>query len=282
MTTKIHAISLVRNMEQDLSSFLTILRNEIITILEYNHKDYCLIVFPEYMFRTTPLELVLEYINGTLKNDLSEFSHFLIVLGTVDVPVDGNPEKYYNSALVVYKIDKDDFTIKYVPKTQVLESDIQNNVIAGTNPGAVILPLSQTPDDSMERPKSLNVGVLVCADLYNYGLCYDLVMRQNVDVLLVTAWTATSKGGAQRAKLIWNALCKTRTIEFAVTVAVADHLLNHANKDVGNVTNIYEGNCGYKVPIEENVYSKTNTINISVIHDYRKYWFGKGFRPNLL
>lgn len=201
-------VSLVRDMEKPFGEFTKQVEEEIASW----PKTTLLGVFPEFCWRKSNPQEVFNYLSllkTKIRPDLA------LVLGTLEFTLNGN---YTNNAIVVY-----DGKLWYVPKTKVLKGDKELGIVRGNNPGVICLP-------------RFNLGVLVCADLWDVQLCYKLVFLQKADILAVPAWTATRKSNHKYARLDWHSLARVRSTEYSVIVVVADHLKNFPNTDVANGT----------------------------------------------
>ena len=212
MSYKVVVSSLVRNVHLPLSTF----EDQVLTEVRSWHPDVRLAVFPEYMWRTTATENVIAFASGPLADALHPEQ--VVVLGTVDIEQD---DCITNSALVLHNK-----LLRFVPKTKVLTQDRNNGVARGINPGVIEFPL-------------FRLAVLVCADLWDVKLCYKLAIEQGANVFAVPAWTATRKGGRAGARREWHALARTRSMEYGIVVAVADHAWDHDKTDVANATSIF-------------------------------------------
>lgn len=244
--------SLVRDMEKPFLAFQQEIELEITKYPE----DTLLIVFPEYCWRTTPPKDVFEYIDE-LKNKIS--SKLTLVLGTLEFVLNG---MYTNNAIIISNKN-----MWFVPKTKVLEGELKQKMVAGINPGVIQLP-------------NFRLGVLVCADLWEAPLVYDLVINQKADILAVPSWTATRQGNRIWAKLDFITLAKSRSLEFSIPIIVSDHFINRPTTDVGNALIIADpSKRQIPLPLDENVERLIHKINSQDVIHARNRWQQKGLAP---
>jgi len=244
--------SLVRDMDKP---FLEYQKEIELEITKYP-VDTLLIVFPEYCWRTTPPKEVFEYIEE-LKNKIS--SKLTLVLGTLEFVLNG---KYTNNAIIISNKN-----MWFVPKTKVLEGELKQQMVAGTNPGVIQL-------------QYFRLGVLVCADLWEAPLVYDLVINQKADILAVPSWTATRQGNRIWAKLDFITLAKSRSLEFSVPIIVSDHSINRPTTDVGNALIIADPSKRQNsLPLDENIERLIHKIASEDVIHARNRWKQKGLAP---
>lgn len=244
--------SLVRNMEKSFLEY----QNEIEEEITKYPDDTLLIVFPEYCWRTTPPKEVFDYIDK-LKNKIP--SKLTLVLGTLEFTLNG---KYTNNAIIISNKN-----MWFVPKTKILEGELKQTLIVGINPGVIQL-------------QYFKLGVIVCADLWEAPLIYDLVLKQKADILAVPSWTATRQGNRIWAKLDFITLAKSRSLEFSVPIIVSDHFINRPTTDVGNALIIADpSNRQIPLPLDEYVERLIHKINSTDIIYARNRWKQKGLTP---
>lgn len=246
--------SLVRDMDKPFEIFIIELEKEIMSW----PKDTLLGIFPEYCWRkTSPVE-IFNYIK-ILQTKIPKI--LTLVLGTLEFTLNG---KYTNNAIIIYE-DK----IWYVPKTKVLHQDKLNGLVSGYNNGVISLP-------------RFRLAVLVCADLWDTPLCYKLALIENADILAVPAWTSTFKGNRIQAKQDWHSLARTRSTEYSVIVAVADHIHNFPNHDVANATYIFTPANRGEIFSDENVNKSISIINPTALKLHVDRWKQKGLGQSLV
>lgn len=248
------ACSLVRDMSRSFEEF----QEEVTDYLASLPEDTALAVFPEYCWRTTPAEQVLDFVRGRVKESVSP--DLVLVLGTVDTVLPGSPPnaRPTNTALVL-----GEGRLQFVPKTKVLAADRLNGVVAGTNPGVLAF-------------RRFRLAVLVCADLWDVQLCYDLAHVQNADVFAVPAWTATRRGNRGRAREYWHALANVRCKEYGIVVAVADHARNFQHSDVANATWVFHPSEGCERPDTDPVEECRVRIKPAKLRESVTRWNSKG------
>jgi predicted amidohydrolase len=201
-------LSLVRNMDEDFNVY----KKEIIKKIEKSPSDTLLIVLPEYCWRLTPPAEVFGFIEELKVSIPKELT---LVLGTLEFTLNG---KYTNNSIILH-----DGMLWYVPKTKILDTEVEAGLSAGKNPGVIVLP-------------RFNLGVLVCADLWEGSFLNELVIKQKADIVAVPAWTSTSRGNRKYGRREWRSLATAKSLEYSVCVAVADHVINGKIMDVCNAT----------------------------------------------
>lgn len=248
---KIVCISLTNFPDEALDQFLIRINN----VLSKISSDTDVIVFPEYCWGENNFEDVRKCIDKIRTN-----YNFNIVFGSHPFELEKN--KTTNNAIISIIEDE----LKFSPKTIPMEGEKErNNIIAGENLGIIEI-------------NNIKVGIVICADLWNWRLIRDIVTNQKADILLVPAFTVVPKGHREYAKYQWLSLAITRSREFVVPIAIADHSDNGEIYDVGNVTCVIDPS--RKDPsisvIEDFVNLPTDNfvsynLNFGLIQDYREY-----------
>ncbi|MHA2097540.1 MAG: nitrilase-related carbon-nitrogen hydrolase [Candidatus Kariarchaeaceae archaeon] len=217
--------------------------------------DVDVVVFPEYCWGDASIEEVEVQLNQIR----SKFK-FNIIFGSL--PFDLKTGITTNNAIISI-LGKD---IIYSPKTIPMEGERDHhNIKPGPNIGVIEI-------------NGIKSGIVICADLWNWKLIYELVVKKGVKVLLVPAFTIVPKGHRDYAKYQWLSLAITRSREFVVPIIIADHSKNGDDYDVGAVTCIIDPSV--KNPsirsIHDFIYSTENNfvsrkINFELIKEYRDY-----------
>lgn len=252
--------SLVRDMKLPLNNFIEQLEITINSLC----KNISLIAFPEYCWRLTPIDEVLSYVN-TLKDKIP--SNLTIVLGTTEFVLN---DKYTNNSIVIHNKN-----ITFVPKTKILKSERDRGLVPGINPGVIEINSANI---------IYKLGVLVCADLWEPSLLLSMA-KQNVDIIVVPAWTLTLKGKEQGSRAIWHALTKATAAQYGIVVAVADHAVplsdsKNPSNSIGNVTVIFTPDNREKPnPIADIIKEDVEVINLSKVRNERDRWREKGLLP---
>lgn len=211
-------------------------------------------VFPEYCLRKTPFEEAQLLFNHLAHKIPSEL---VLVLGTVDVE---NCGSLHNSAVVI----RDRF-IQYVPKTNIIPQDAANGVSPGKHPGVFQLVV----DD-------IKFAVLVCADLWNIPLCYSLAVDQGADVFLVPCWTSCQKGNRSRVRDEFRSLARTRSLEYGIVVAIADHPFNYPKTDVSNSTCVFSPTDRDQILPHDIVHQDELVVDLADLRHRRVDWIARG------
>lgn len=244
---KIIVESFVRDMNYPFGSFEKILIDKINNL----SSDTLFYVLPEYCWRLSKLEEVMttiEYISN-LRPEI------FLVLGTYEI-------NNNNAAIIIYNNN-----ITYVPKTKILNDETRRGLQSGINPGIFEF-------------NNLKIGVIVCADLWDTLSVYDLCVKQKADILLIPAWTNTTKGNRSIAKQTWYYLVRTISTQYQVIIAVADHMNNFNNYDVGNATIIcspYERDKSF--PENDPIISDELDLDLNKLIISRNKWKEKGLYP---
>jgi predicted amidohydrolase len=172
-----------------------------------------LTVLPEYAWGN--------YSTEDINQDISEIQRSLldnqlVVFGT---SFRNSTQGNYNSAIVVTKK-----TINYVDKTRVLDHENSHRGIRnGSNLQAF---------DFM----GLKIAIVICADLWDSDLLNQLINIKHADILLVPSMTVVANGHGNYAKVQWHSLAITRSREYLIPIAVADHHSNGKEYSVGGAT----------------------------------------------
>lgn len=247
--------SLVRNMNTSFEEF----QEEIELEITKWPKDTLLGIFPEYCWRLTPSIDVFKYIDSLKKKIPTELT---LVLGTLEYDNNG---LYTSNAIVL-----SDSILYHVPKTKILKTEKMRGLHMGKNIGVINLP-------------KFKLGVAVCADLWEPRVMKQLALDEKADIIAVPAWTGTKKGNRTYAKLDWHSLAKTQSNTYGVVIAVADHLSNFENEDVGNATVIFSpANRNKLFPFNDNIIRDIENINLDEVHQARERWKDKGLYPMLI
>jgi len=245
----ITTVSLVRDMTKSFEEFTKELETEIMSWAP----DTLLGVFPEFCWRKSDPEEVFKYLEK-LKSKIK--SNLVLVLGTLEFTLNG---KFTNNAIVLH-----DSKFWYIPKTKVLDTDALLGVVPGENPGVIKFP-------------RFNLGVLVCADLWDAQLCYKLAYLQGADIIAVSSWTATRPTNRLNARRDWHALARTRSTEHSIIIAVADHMYNFPKTDVANATSIFtHDNRSKEFPCDEYIIRDIVSINLKAAKEARDRWISRG------
>ncbi len=218
-------------------------------------KDTQLDVFPEYFARKTPPRQMLTFLEQLKLRLPAHFDHLVLVMGTVAFTFNG---LYTNNAIIIDKRHT-----WFVPKTKVLEGDTRWGIVGGHNPGVI------------EFPK-FKLGVLVCSDLWDIMLTYKLDHIGKADILAVPAWTATGTGNREFSKQDWHALARTRSTEYGVIVAVADHIDNFKYSDVANATIIFSPANRRKIFPTASIFQDSAAIQLLEVDQSVHRWRAKG------
>ena len=213
-------------------------------------------IFLEYCWRLTPKDEVFSYIE-LIKSKIP--SDLCLVLGTLEFIYD---DTYTNNAIVLCNSE-----ITIVPKTKILNKEVDDGLLPGINPGVIVLP-------------NFRLGVLVCSDLWEPSLLNKLVLHDNVDIVAVPAWTATIKGNRSNARLDWFSLARTVSTQYSVVVVVADHVYNFTNTDVANATIVFSPDNRRKhFPTSDFIHHDSELIDFLSINLARQRWKNKGLFP---
>lgn len=252
MTSLIVAsLSLTISRDENLSSFIKRITRSLLTL----PKETDIVVFPEYCWGRTPF---VEVINS-LERVKSDF-RFNIIFGSHAFQL--NNKATTNNAIISII----NHELLYSSKTIPMEGERErNNVEPGLNIGVIEI-------------KAIKFGVLICADLWNWKLVYDLVVKKGAELLIVPAFTVVPKGYREYAKYQWLSLAITRSREFVIPIVIADHHENGVEYDVGAVSCIIDPSIKNDriKNIEDFVILPTGelaiyTINFDPINSYRKY-----------
>ncbi|MCE7734476.1 MAG: hypothetical protein GPJ54_06335 [Candidatus Heimdallarchaeota archaeon] len=244
-------LSLTISPDEKLESFV----NRITGSLQTIPTETDIVVFPEYCWGQTPFTEVISCIEK-IKTDFQ----FNIIFGTH--PFQLTNKVTTNNAMISI-IDQE---IQYSPKTIPMEGERErNNIEPGANIGVI-------------EVNKIKLGVIICADLWNWKLVYDLVVKQQAELLIVPAFTVVPKGYRAYAKYQWLSLAITRSREFVIPIVIADHLTNGIEYDVGAVSCIIDPsikNARIKNIEDFVILPKgelaTYTIDFNPIYNYRKY-----------
>jgi len=245
------SISLTIFTDENIFSFT----NRITEYLLQVPKETDIVVFPEYCWGHAHFKEIIKY----LERIKSEF-RFTIIFGSHPFQLD--KQKTTNNAIISIINRK----IMYSPKTITMEGEKErNNIEPGENIGVVNLG-------------DIKLGVIICADLWNWKLIYNLVVNQGAELLVVPAFTVVPKGYRDYAKYQWLSLAITRSREFVVPIVIADHHLNTQEYDVGAVSCVIDPSIKNEkikavedfviLPVGE---LATYTINFDLIDNYRDY-----------
>jgi len=220
-------------------------------------------VFPEYCWRLSPVEKVLNYVNE-LKNKIR--SDLILNLGSIEFVYEN---KYTNNSILIYENK-----VIYVPKTKILKSEKDRDLVPGINPGVV----------EMKNIGDLKIAVLICADLWEPSLLLSLA-KQSVDIILVPCWTSVVIGREEIARTSWYSLSRTVSTQYGVVVAVADHAKSPSETHgIGNVTTIFSPDKRQKMFPNSYLTNKivkqdVEIISLDSIRKERKRWREKGLAP---
>ncbi len=220
-----------------------------------------LAVFPEYCWGLTPADLVLEQVEIISKNIPNDL---ILVIGSSGFELN---RKITNNAIIVKKNKE----VQFVPKTHTLLGEQKrSNVVSGVNPGVI-------------KISGLNIGVLICADLWDADLVKKLVKNQNADILAIPAFTTVPRGYSLYSRRQWLSLSLTRSREFTIPIIIADHGENGIDYDVGKATNIADPSKKdpkmsktmdfLEFPVGDSV---IHTLNFKLIKQYRDYRISTG------
>jgi len=173
-------------------------------------------VLPEYCWGRNDSKSIIKEL-ADFKKQLPQ--KLCLIFGTTKIE---SNSVLTNSAIVISKSEK----IVFIPKTHTLLGERKRNQVTnGINPGVIHI-------------NDLNLGVLVCADLWDGDLTKSLAHTQQADIIAVPAFTTVPKGLADYAKQQWYSLSISRSREFVVPLIIADHAEDGIDYDVGRVTNI--------------------------------------------
>lgn len=134
--------SLVRDTIRPFKEFTEQLDVEIKSWPANTH----LAVLPEYYWRLTPPEEVFDYINTSLKKNITK--NLVLVLGTLEFTLN---DEYTSNAIILFNEKS-----WYRSKIKLLESEVNQGLKYGTTPSVIKFP-------------HVTLGVPICAD---YGIHY--------------------------------------------------------------------------------------------------------------
>lgn len=245
------SLSLTISPDEDLSSFIKRVTGSLLTI----PKDTDIVVFPEYCWGHTPFTEVI----SSLERIKSDF-RFNVIFGSHAFQLT-NAATTNNAIISII-----DHELLFSSKTIPMEGERErNNIEPGLNIGVI-------------EVKNIKFGVIICADLWNWKLVYDLVVKQGAELLIVPAFTVVPKGYREYAKYQWLSLAITRSREFVIPLVIADHHVNGIEYDVGAVSCIIDPsikNESIKNIDDFVILPKgelaTYTIDFDPINRYRKY-----------
>lgn len=240
--------ALVKDVSRPFADF----KQQIINEIQKLPADCLLWMLPEYCFRDTAPAEVMDFIHNELMSFIPK--PLTVILGTIEFTLN---EKYTNNAIIIH-----DQQIWFRPKTKILKGEEKNGLVKGDNAGIIQLPF-------------FNLGVLVCADLWDNSLVKKLV-KQKVDILAVPAWTATTDG--ETALNDWSSLARTESTGKSIIVAVCDHFQAPPNShhEVAGATQIRspDGRAYRASPTP--VYQSVAFVNFNRIQQARTAWADKG------
>lgn len=250
------SISISINPSEELSSFM----NRIITSLRKLPLETDIVVFPEYCWGDNNINEISIFIES-IKSDF----HFNIIFGSHPFQLSNN--KTTNNAIISIIDNKTRYSSKTVPMEGEKE---RNNIEPGTNTGVIDL-------------SKVKIGILICADLWNWKLVRDLIVNQGAELLLVPAFTVVPKNHRAYAKYQWLSLAITRSREFVIPIVIADHYSNGEDYDVGAVSCVIDPSIKNEnikliedliiLPSDQIV---TYTLNFDNINKYRDYRLRNG------
>lgn len=240
--------ALVKEVGQPLSEFAAIVQAHMKTLPE----ECRLWILPEYALRDAEPQEVMDFIHNQLMPIMPE--ELTIILGTIEFTLN---DHYTNNAIIIH-----DQHLWFRPKTKILAGERGNELVPGNNAGVIKLPY-------------FNLGVLVCADLWDNTLVKKMV-KQDADILAVPAWTATVD--AQTALSEWASLARVESTGKSVIVAVSDHFQAPPNSKfkVAGATQIRSPDGRAYIASSQPVFQSVAFVNLDKVHHARAEWRKKG------
>ncbi|OLS29192.1 MAG: hypothetical protein HeimC2_01840 [Candidatus Heimdallarchaeota archaeon LC_2] len=247
----ISSVSITRTQTEDIESFT----QRILTELNKVPSESLLVVLPEYCWGNSSLSEV----NNSILQIRNEYK-MNFIFGTF--AFDNGFGNITNNAIIAFHDKKITYSAKTVP---MMGEQMRQQVKAGNNIGVVDL-------------NKLKIGILICADLWNWKLVHRLVVEEGAQMLIIPAFTVVPRGLHQYAKYQWLSLAITRSREFVVPILISDHLEGTQEYDVGGVSCIIDPSFKDSSisSIEDFVNVSTNKsvsfeINLKPILEYRNY-----------
>ena len=191
--------------------------NKISRILLAPQFNCNLVIFPEYCWGRTPINQ--QQLTSWAKTLVEEHSN--LVLGT-GIIKENNAQ--YNAIIIVDRQNN----VHFIPKSFPLKYEQSYGITAPTSEDKIFSP------NVLELDK-INVGFLVCADLWRADFVKNIVM-QGAEIIICPAMTSTDVGYTNYAKFQWYTLGITRSREFVVPIVVVDNPIEQNQQVTGKAT----------------------------------------------
>lgn len=247
----VSSISITRRQTESINSFT----DRILINFKTVPSDALVVVFPEYCWGISTFNEI-----KTSIHKIRSECNFNIIFGTT--AFDTGLGRITNNAIIALK-DED---ITYSAKTKPMDGEQNKHYVRpGKNIGVFSI-------------EGIKVGILICADLWNWPLVHDLIIKQGAQLLIIPAFTVVPKGLHSYAKYQWLSLAITRSREFVIPIIISDHLEGTKEYDVGGVSCIIDPSLkNPEITSIEGFVNMNKTdvistqINLQPIQEYRVY-----------